>query len=345
MQKTENKTAAVMKKLTEIIKKEGRKPEDDFEVFDYDEEVESNLDAIEILTSVNLFKPPKDGKCRFIDGNDAFIVELEEQCCVFYVTQFPNKERVWLTIRHFFTAYAGNNYGFGVSLLLKTYGFRSKEEAVIEDFREKYQRNLEILKNGLPLMQDRTVHKIITPLLPVLEMLNFLGSVNVLRESQIIDGKHVFFSSSRYISETMRLYKPEEAKSLNITANIISMLALLGFIEKVKEENLPEDVKPREKKERNISFYIVRELNADTIENASQKALQIEGKAKELKGELLTASNITRNRVRDFFGEEEADRAFPNDSKKRDNATNKRLEWNNIYRIAKEMELEIDFKN
>lgn len=219
-----------------------------------------------------------------------------------------------------------------------------REEETLRNFRNKYQYNLETLKNGVLLKRNHFVLKTIYPLFPVLELLNFLGSVNAIREEQIINDEHLFFSSIGHVSNMMEIYKPEDAKGITTTAKILSMLALLGFIEKANEEELPEEIKPRVKKERSITFYTIRELNAKTIRNAEEKVLQIEAKSIELGVGPLTISNITRNRIRIFFGETEADRVYPNDATKRRNAINKRIEKNYIIRCANDNDTETDVK-
>lgn len=124
MQNKEINRKQLFKIMTDCIRENGTKPEDIFEVVDYGEEVDRNLDAVDTLMISNLFKPLNDGKCYFIEGNTAFITIAEESGDFMYITQNANGERTAVTILHFFAAFAGGYFAPGVSLMLKTFGFR-----------------------------------------------------------------------------------------------------------------------------------------------------------------------------------------------------------------------------
>ena len=319
-----NITAKIKKILHEIVDEKQLRLESIVKIYNYQMETHFNDEPIEFLMKSALIKEPKNGKCYFFDENFCYVSKSKKTGVFYYWSvNEEKKERFCLTIVDLFTAFKSGLHSFGVSQMLKTYGCQTGEEKIIETYRMKYQKNLEALHNPSLWRFHPYLFKKAEAILPDLELLNKIGAMCVMGCHHSVNGEHVIFSSARYLADLIQINNIREGARSARTLHAINFLTLLGFITKIPICDIPDELKRKEffnvKNRMAPSYYVINEINGETLMKAELKIAQINEIFEERiransKEKRLSVTNISFEKVFLYFGIDEANRVFPNNA-------------------------------
>lgn len=153
-----------------------------------------------------------------------------------------------------------------------------------------------------------------------LRFFNDKGEVSVGREEFQYKNENVFFVSFRAVAKEMR------KKSMKTVQNAVNLLNVLGFIERVPENCVPDVLKSRAERERAIlqeelrqqgekgekRAEAVRLINFYIVPNWNDRSEEIEAMAKLMKESKFTfTTNMNKTGLTKLLGKEIADRVFP----------------------------------
>lgn len=298
----------LIKQLINIAKEKNLKIEDIVNIADYSEEYKKNENVIDELLTGNLIKEPLDGRCYFFPDNKAYITQVEETEHYLYCSENKKGETFYLNIWDIFNILCPGKYGEVMTNVVRAFGFNTTEEEHKETYRQQYINNIEIIeKQALQSwwLDYPNIYKLIKPALITLLKLNTLGLANVVSYKETINGKPIFFSSNEYLAEFMSIKK-------GTVINHISMLALLGFIEKVKESKVPKHLSQRAKKEKRnskkpamINFYSINIMTPELLKEIEKTATIIVKNG-------ISIKNITLEKLGEVFEKDVADKVYGN---------------------------------
>ena len=135
--------------------------------------------------------------------------------------------------------------------------------------------------------------------------LMLLHFANMVNENMQIDGKPFFFSSYPKLMEVCNIKKSDKL------AQSLTLFALLHMIEKLPEDKIPQDDYRKAKAiaakyglKKVTGFYAFEEYGLNTFSDSEEKAIELKENNFSLKG-------LSREWVYRTFGEEEANRIYP----------------------------------
>lgn len=135
--------------------------------------------------------------------------------------------------------------------------------------------------------------------------LMLLHFANMVNENMQIDGKPFFFSSYPKLMEVCNIKKSDKL------AQSLTLFALLHMIEKLPEDKIPQDDYRKAKAiaakyglKKVTGFYAFEEYGLNTFSDSEEKAIKLRENNFSLKG-------LSREWVYRTFGEEEANRVYP----------------------------------
>lgn len=135
--------------------------------------------------------------------------------------------------------------------------------------------------------------------------LMLLHFANMVNENMQIDGKPFFFSSYPKLMEVCNIKKSDKL------AQSLTLFALLHMIEKLPEDKIPQDDYRKAKAiaakyglKKVTGFYAFEEYGLNTFSDSEEKAIELKKNNFSLKG-------LSREWVYRTFGEEEANRIYP----------------------------------
>lgn len=219
----------------------------------------------------------------------------------------------------------GKRYVDSVKKLASMIGFKVVKTEWELGMLEVYNSNRHFLEDDIETYYPN-LYKFISKYgrIGFLRHFNDKGEVKILKEGLSYKGHNVFFTSIRYIMTEL------QKKSVKTVHNTVLLLCLLGFIERVPNKSVPEEMKIRSAIEtkglkqelaaqgevgqkraeavRDINFYIIKSWN--------DEAYNIESIATELleKGFSLT-NHMNKTGLTKLMGEGIANRVFPDERK------------------------------
>lgn len=295
-------------KLRVIVKEKGLKIEDMVYIVEYIEDYKDNSEALEVLLSGDLIKKPEDGKCYFFTDNIANIIQIEETGHYVYRSRnLKTGETFYLNVIDFFIIVGNKKNGEIITDLLTAFALETEEEKRKKEQREKYINNIQILEKEAPVwaLEYPVLYKLIKPTISTLQIINTIGLSNVVGDKETVGKDAVFFSSYKYIGKKAKLSKSTVIKH-------VSLLTLLGFIEKIEIKQIPMHLLERAEKEASrgkelslTNFYIVKAITPELLEKAEQIAIQADQGG-------IRAGTITMPLVAEVFGKEFTDKIYGN---------------------------------
>lgn len=174
---------------------------------------------------------------------------------------------------------------------------------IIEQVK-KYQCNLDLLRNNeyILKMDYSALHKYINKHLYLLVELNRIGLEHILSLNESVGEESVFFVSTRFLQD--KLKEKGYIKKLAIITSTINMFCVLGLVNKVQGNMIPDNLRERAVEEKGkkgnnfmVSFYVVPKITEETLEVA-------EDRANLLKSAKVSATMVSQDTVRKVFGED-----------------------------------------
>lgn len=223
-----------------------------------------------------------------------------------------------------YMAHTNKNYRQSVVDLAKIIGIKVVETEFEQEQFRKYRENRLFLEQDLKTLFPNIAYFIEKyGRKSFLRYLNDKAETSVLKEEFQYKNENVFFVSFRAIAKEMN------KKSMETVVRVIYLLNLLGFIERVPYEYVPEELRKRAEIEKRIlqeefrqqgepgerRAEAVRLINFYIVRNWNDIAFEIEQMAKMMKEKNFTFANLNKIGLTKMFGEEIANRVFPDDRK------------------------------
>lgn len=287
--------SGIIPKLREVVNVKGLNIEDVIKKFDMDDDLDINHDVISEISKKRVIKEPKGGRCYFINGNIVTIKQHSKDKNFIYESRnFIDGTIFSLSLIDIFKVFHGEHHGKAMTILVEYFGYRTKEEERKEGLLKRYKKNIKKTSDEKETIWKKeyiNLDKVGKETFSTFIELNKHASNNVHKS---IHENHVFFASASYICELL-------GKSRRTVAYHINMLALLGFVKVVKNEDVPEDEMKRAKLERDnkkvaytVKFLIIEELTDEIVKQANEMAKEIMNKGLNLK--------MTKEDVENAFG-------------------------------------------
>ncbi|MGN5653926.1 CHC2 zinc finger domain-containing protein [Bacillus sp. Brlt_9] len=224
-----------------------------------------------------------------------------------------------------YMAKTGAKYTEAINKLARMIGIKIVRTEWEQDMLEIYQSNREFLEDDIETYYP-SIHKFISKYARVsyLRHFNDKGGVKILSEDISYKGHNVFFVSIRYLKGELN------KKSTRTVHSTVLLLCLLGFLERVPDKEVPEEMRNRAKTEteilkkelkaqgeegenrskgvRDINFYIIKSWSDDAYEMESIAAELIE------KGFSISV-HLNKTGLTKLMGVEVANRVFPDNRK------------------------------
>ncbi|WP_338789822.1 CHC2 zinc finger domain-containing protein (plasmid) [Priestia megaterium] len=221
--------------------------------------------------------------------------------------------------------HTGKSWVNAVKDLSKMIGIKVVETEFEREQFEKYRHNRLYFKQDIQTLLpftskwiDKFARKI------YLRLFNDIGESAVLKEEFQYKGQNVFFVSYRWISKEMN------KKNMSSVQNNVILMNVLGFIERVPEEEIPSELRIRAEMERKIlqkelsqqgekgekRAGNVRLINFYIVHNWNDCAYEIERIARllhELKFSLTKHNN--KLSIENMLGADHAQKVFPDGRK------------------------------
>lgn len=305
---------------------------------EFDEKCEFNNEAVsEIKTNIHLIQEPQDNKCIFINENVAWVIQNPEDDIVRYFSQNKKTYKYfYLDIIDIYMLVADKNYSNAVTDLLSSYKFRTNEEKRKMKNKQKYENNLDFIENYDSCIENYPKgYKRIKRYLDILIVFNKIGLKNIHGDINMIGDEAIFFASLRFLAKELEEYREDNIPIKNRSlGKIINLFCVLGFIEKVDLNIIPNKLKERSKqisKGNNfetINYYMIKEITSELLE-------EIEENSKLLSVNSINLGNISYKTIKLEIGKDMANKVYPNYSlnrKKVNIVENENMIDSNIFR-------------
>lgn len=322
-------TSDIKPELREIAKSKGLKIEQILDITKSYEKFTTDRDAFSRMFEGRTIKTPKDNKCYFKEGFNAWVYRNREGQYWYYSSN--GRDIYYLNVIDFFVIFTDKSFRKLKSDILEAFGFETEEE---EGRRERKAYYLEIIKEVESFEKYKedypnTFEKVNTSLI-TLSTLSAKGIDSIIRAEQEKKGKHIFFASTGYLAKHI-------GKNKSTIVRHVNMLCLLGFIDKTSMDEIPkhllnESIKRQGGNEYGdgrksiINYYSINEINEELLEKAEEKAMI-------LKEKNICTKTLTMRKVNKVFGEYEANRIYGNNK----DITQKAISGIERRKIEKEM--------
>lgn len=235
-------------------------------------------------------------ECPLIKGNHAWISMSETGHCR-YFTRSKADVTNSLDLIDLLSVYYNEKVGKTIRLANHKFGLIWEDEWLHLQAR-KYEENIDSLECILPKRYPH-LHKLVGDRFEILEAINRVGLNTLVSKHLSFESKAIFFASTKFLKVN---YFPNY--SLSVINQFMNLFAVLGFVRKMKEDEIPleflnqakEEMKKYKEKRNMVSFYSVENID-DVIGIAEERA------------HVLIQNNIkyhtlTKEKVSHIFGNE-----------------------------------------
>jgi len=245
-----------------------------------------------------------DFSCIFYEGYRASINQ-QNGCYKYFTKTADNNTRIVLGLVDIVEIIYNCNFAQATIIICNMLNIKADKVNWMIDQEGKYQSNIELIrKNEYKLkIEYPALHKYINKHLYLLAELNRIGQEHIMSLNESVGEESVFFVSARFLQKILE--KKGYRKKLAIITSTINMFCVLGFINKVQGNLIPDHLRERAVEERKkagmnfmVSFYVIPKITEEALEAA-------EDKSNLLKGAKVSATMVSQDTVRMVFGEEE----------------------------------------
>lgn len=221
-----------------------------------------------------------------------------------------------------YMAARGTGFRATVNDLARMLGIKIVKTEYEEDQLEKYQDNRMFLNQDLETMFPNIAHYINKyDRKAFLRYFNDTGEVNISKEEYSYKENNIFFNSFRHVAREMH------KTSHDTVTRTVYLLNVLGFVERVPENEVNEELIKRSKielvnlKERlskqgekgKKEADLARAINYYIVTRWTEKAMEIEANAKLMLEKNFALKNINKIELELLLGKEAANRVFPDE--------------------------------
>ncbi|MPM34502.1 hypothetical protein SDC9_81085 [bioreactor metagenome] len=192
-----------------------------------------------------------------------------------------------------------------INFIKRVYGLEISETEWQINEKSVLKGNIQYLESGQLQEQYPTLYKRIRNYIPILIKFNEIALKYVYDEPVKGTDKVIFFSSVRYICKHLK------NADVSDTNSRINLLVFLGLVVKLDENSIPKGMlekskeQTRLKKQKNdVTYYLIPQYTDELLQEAENYAVLFKERNMTIKG-------WSRELVIRTFGEEVADRVFP----------------------------------
>lgn len=243
-------------------------------------------------------------KCSILDGNFAWISK-DERGHFRYFSKNTNHVVFGFDLIDLLEIYYGVPATETIERAVKELKINFMEDIWARNQNEKYLSNLTVIHGAKKIIGNDFpfLFNCLDGQLKVLETINVIANINIKKQEFSYLGHNIFFASNSYIANFLNDYP------LSTTNKVINLFAVLGLIQKIKEDDIPSTLLHESKMiadNRNlgniISYYIVPPI-LDVLAEANYRA-------EVLSKNGISYSNINRAKIAFVFGEEFANNIY-----------------------------------
>lgn len=262
----------------------------------------SSINFIDFIRNANILDTYF--RCNILKGNLAWISKSDIGHYR-YFSKSKNSETIGFDLIDLLEIYFGLSTSQTIEHVIKLFKIKFMEGIWMNEQNKKYISNLTIIHNADKYLKPDypLVYKYIRKHLKILETINVLGNINVKKKEFSFENHNIFFASNSYIADFLGNY------TISTTNKILNLFAVLGFIRKVPEENIPPQLLHESKviaEKRNlgniITYYIVPHM-MDVLDIAKERAFIMEQHN-------IRYSNISKEKISFAFGKEFANQIY-----------------------------------
>lgn len=180
----------------------------------------------------------------------------------------------------------------------------------------KYTQNLLLVSEAdshLAILYP-DLYKYIKRHLYLLAEMNRLGIVNLMTEQDAFHCESVFFASTRFIQDRLKDHGID--KNRGIITKLLNMFASLGLIQKVFDDQIPEHLKERARKEMGnkeyhytVSFFCIPDMSHKVLMEANRRTILLNEAG-------IKATGITVDTMGDVLGLEVLNAVYGNEGRR-----------------------------
>jgi len=175
----------------------------------------------------------------------------------------------------------------------------------------KYVNNIIKIERAYDNWEERypNLYQFSKNYLYILEKLNAWGLAHITTDKESVKGESVFFVSTTHIADSIKanLIKADQP----MVSRAINMFAILGFINKINPDEVPEHLFKIAKELRGdrlefkyITFYSLPIINSKTLAKAERIAKKLE------KNKITNMQQISKKKIIEIFGQDFADTIY-----------------------------------
>lgn len=194
---------------------------------------------------------------------------------------------------------------------------------------KKYEKNMDIIKRAdIEMQRDfPNLFGFIKSYLPLLEHLNEWGFKHILEKEQSFQEENVFFQSTTHMEKIV-------GRDQTVCSRAVNMFAVLGLIQKVREEDIPNSlmsvaqaIRGRRNEFKLVNFYTVPSLNHQVLSEAEERVERLKRYG------ITSMTHISKKKVAECFSEEFAKKVYVNPTSIRKQLLKKSLEEHLYYDV------------
>jgi len=258
--------------------------------------------------------------CPFVDGNIASVNFNDLGYYKYFTRDKTNSKKMWLNIVDIFEIVYSVSYYQAIILILQLANIKVTEMSIVSTLSKSYVENIKKIEDYDKTLYDYMIlNRYIGKHMYFLKELNEIGMKNIMTDNETVDGRNVFFASSRYLAEEMT---DKEIKINYSTANrLINLFCILGFLKKVKIIDLPEsslkdeirirklvnELQNKKTGKKNFRFdndyFVVMDITKELLQHASEVAQKLSSAG-------LSATKLTIESLKDVLTEDEISDAY-----------------------------------
>ncbi|OLN21646.1 hypothetical protein BTO30_13860 [Domibacillus antri] len=173
---------------------------------------------------------------------------------------------------------------------------------------EKYEKNMDILQRAdVEIQRDfPNLFSFIKSYLPLLEHLNDWGVKHILEKEHSFKGENIFFQSTTHMEKIV-------GRDQTICSRAINMFTVLGLIQKLREEDIPNSLMSVAKAIRGgrnefrlVNFFSIPVLNHQILSEAEERVERLSEHG------ITSMSLISKKKVELCFSEAFAKKVYVN---------------------------------
>ncbi|MBO1513537.1 hypothetical protein [Metabacillus bambusae] len=273
--------------------------------------------------------------CIFIEGNKAWIKQDDEGVYRYYSKDAEKHTVHGLNIFDLIEIREGAEIGSVHSMnnarrrLASDLGivYLERQWEILQE--KKYEKNMDIIQRAdVEIQRDfPNLFGFIESYLPLLEHLNDWGVKHILEKEHSFKGESIFFQSTTHMEKIV-------GRDQTICSRAVNMFAVLGLIQKVKEEEIPNSlmsvaqaIRGRRNEFKLVNFYTVPAINRQVL-------LEAEKRVKQLNEHGITSTwLISKKKIGQCFSEGFAKKVYVKPMSIREQLLEKSLEEHLYYDI------------